>query len=137
MAYADGVNWNPGSGEGIYTYNGSSWVLTAAAKSQIFDWNFFIETVANKDYRVVINASFGGTINEVTTRSESGTCTLTGKINTTALGGTANSVSSSEQTQAHSSANVFVAGDDIVLTASANAACLGMSVKIKYTRSLA
>lgn len=23
--YADGTDWNPGSGEGLYRYNGSSW----------------------------------------------------------------------------------------------------------------
>lgn len=26
MAYADGTNWNPGSGAGWYYWNGSSWV---------------------------------------------------------------------------------------------------------------
>jgi hypothetical protein len=27
--YADGVNWNPGSGAGTYTWNGSAWVFTS------------------------------------------------------------------------------------------------------------
>lgn len=27
LAYADGVNWNPGSGKGLYRYDGSEWVL--------------------------------------------------------------------------------------------------------------
>lgn len=26
MRYADGTEWNPGSGAGIYYYNGSAWV---------------------------------------------------------------------------------------------------------------
>ncbi|WP_374607094.1 hypothetical protein [Thermomonas sp.] len=91
---------------------------------------------ANGDYRIVVKAPHGGTITEVTTVSASGTCTLTAKINTTALGGTANSVSSSEQSQAHSSANVFSAGDDIVLTVSSNSSCSKMTVTIKYTRTL-
>jgi hypothetical protein len=26
VAYADGTNWNPGSGAGVYVYNGMSWV---------------------------------------------------------------------------------------------------------------
>ena len=43
-------------------------------------------------------------------------------------------VSSTEQYQEHSSANSFVAGDDIVLTFSANAACENMSLNIEYTR---
>lgn len=27
IAYADGTTWNPGSGAGIYYYNGSAWTL--------------------------------------------------------------------------------------------------------------
>jgi len=96
----------------------------------------FLATPTNKDYRIVVKAPHGGTITDTTTVSESGTCTATFKVNTTALGGTANSVSSSEQSQAHASANTFAAGDDIVITVSANAACAGMSFSIKYTRTL-
>lgn len=95
-----------------------------------------IETPANKDYRVVVKAPFAGTINETTTISASGTCTATFKVNTTALGGTANSVSNSEQSQTHSSSNTFVAGDDIVITVSSNSSCSMMSFSIKVTRSI-
>lgn len=95
----------------------------------------FIATVADKSYVIVINIPHAGTITAVTTQSESGTCTLTGKINSTALGGTANSVSTSEQTQAQASANVFSAGDNIVITISSNSACLGVSFMIQYTRA--
>jgi len=27
VVYADGTDWNPGSGEGLYRYNGSTWVF--------------------------------------------------------------------------------------------------------------
>lgn len=97
----------------------------------------FIATPANKTYKLVVKAAHGGTITETTTISISGTCTATFKINTTALGGTANSVSSSEQSQSQSSSNVFAAGDDIQLTASSNSTCVDMSFTIKYTRTLA
>lgn len=109
----------------------------AAAKSQVDDYYIFIENPTDKDYDVVINSSFACTINEITTDCESGTCTLTGKINTIALGGTANSVSTTETTQAHASANSLAIGDNLRLTVSANAACLGLSIKVKYTRTLA
>lgn len=95
-----------------------------------------IEYPSNKDYMIVIKAPYSGTITETTTRSTSGTCTATFKINTTALGGTANSVSSVEQSQLHASSNVFAAGDDIVITISSNSACLNMSFTIAYTYSL-
>lgn len=96
----------------------------------------FIASPSDKDYRIGLKMPHGGTITETTTRSVSGTCTATFKINSTALGGTANSVSTSEQSQSHASNNVFSAGDDIVLTISSNSSCSDMSFMIKYTRTL-
>jgi hypothetical protein len=29
IVYADGTDWDPGSGAGLYYYNGSAWVLIA------------------------------------------------------------------------------------------------------------
>lgn len=111
--------------------------LSAAARSQTeCSISGLIGTVADGDYKVVVKAPHPGTITETTTISVSGTATFTFKINTTALGGTANAVSSTEQSQAQASANAFVAGDDIVITASANSACLKASFTIKYTRTL-
>lgn len=121
---ANGLLFNAGSG-------------SFAAKSQTTEMmSGFIGTVADKTYKIVVKAAHGGTITETTTISASGTCTATFKINTTALGGTANSVSSSEQSQAQSSSNVFSAGDDIQITVSSNSSCLDMSFTIKYTRTL-
>jgi hypothetical protein len=96
----------------------------------------YIATAADKTYKIVVKIPHGATITEATTISESGTCTATFKINTTALGGTANSVSTSETSQSHGSANVASAGDDIQLTVSSNSACLGLSFSLKYTRTL-
>ena len=95
-----------------------------------------IEFPDNKDYRLIVNIPYGVTITSVTTRSAAGTCTATVKINTTALGGTANSVSTTEQTQSHTSANVMAAGDDLVLTISSNSSCEGMALTITGTRVL-
>ena len=95
-----------------------------------------IEAPADGDYRLVVNCPYGFTISSVTTRCVSGTCTATTKINTTALGGTANSVSSSEQAQAHGSSNVLATGDDIVLTISSNSSCVRMTWTLAYTRAI-
>lgn len=97
----------------------------------------FIASPSDKTYKLAVKMAHAGTITEVTTISASGTCTATFKINSTALGGTANSVSSSETSQAHASNNAFSAGDDIVLTVSSNSSCADMSFTIKYTRTLA
>ncbi len=109
-----------------------------ASTSQTFDWNpYFDGSVTDGDYTIIVNCSFAGTITETTTDCVSGTGTATFKINTTALGGTANSVSSTEQSQAHASSNAFSAGDNIVITMSSTSSLVDMSVKIKYTRTLA
>jgi hypothetical protein len=94
---------------------------------------FAIETVADGDYTIVLKSIWAGRITTVTTKSASGTCTLTAKINTTALGGTANSVSSTEQSQAHSATNTVAVGDDIVVTASGNSTCLKLTGNIEMT----
>jgi hypothetical protein len=99
-------------------------------------WSGLITTPSDKSYTLVLKSPHAGTITETTTKSASGTCTATFKVNTTALGGTANSVSSSEQSQAHSSTNTFSAGDDIVLTVSSNSSCADMAFTVKYTRDL-
>jgi hypothetical protein len=108
-----------------------------AAKSQVYEQSFLLKFPDNGDERVVINAALARTITGVTTRSSSGTCTLTVKINTTALGGTANSVSTSESTQTHSSANVVAEGDDVVLTISSNSSAENVSVTLTGTLTLA
>jgi hypothetical protein len=94
----------------------------------------YIGSVTDKTYKVVVKTAHAGTITELTTIAEAGTCTATGKINTTALGGTANSVSSSEVSQAHASSNTFAAGDDIQLEITSSSACTGLSFTFKYTR---
>lgn len=111
--------------------------LSAAARSQTTEFiSGYIKAPANQDYRLVVKIPHGGTITETVTRSESGTCTATFKVNTTALGGTANSVSSTEQAQVQASSNTFIADDDIVVTISSNSSCVGMSFTIKYSRTL-
>ncbi len=98
---------------------------------------WFMEFPDAKDYRVIINSPIAFTINSVTTRSSTGTCTLTVKINTTALGGTANSVSTTESTQAHTSANAVAVGDDVVFTVSSVSSVENVSILLKCTLTLA
>lgn len=122
-----------GDGSTVWTELG---YLTDAASTFTDVFTGAIETVADIDYVIAVNLPYAGEITSVTTKCASGTCTLTTKINTTALGGTANSVSSSEDAQAHTTSNTFAVGDDIKLTASSNAVCLAMTVTIAYTRGL-
>lgn len=102
----------------------------------IEEFSVFIAFPANKDYRLQLKATEARTITEVVTRSASGTCTATVKVDSTALGGSANSVSSSEQSQAHSSSNTWGVGQDIVLTVSSNSSCVDMVLTFKTTRTI-
>lgn len=95
-----------------------------------------IAAPADGDYLVALNLPKAITITKVTSKSTAGTCTATVKIGATALGGTANSVSSTEQEQAHSTNNVAATGDDITVTVSANSGCENMSLMIEYTTEL-
>ena len=115
---------------------GASDAATARANLGVAtqSWSGILLLPDNQSYTLVLNCPFAGTITKTTTKSASGTCTATFKINTTALGGTANSVSSSEQEQSHSSANAFSVGDDIVVTISSNSTCVDASFTIEYTR---
>jgi hypothetical protein len=89
----------------------------------------FVDTVADQDYTVLLEGLQPGKITSIITQSDSGTCTLTGKINGVALGGTANSVSTLTTTQTHTTSNTFGIGDKLLFTISANVACVGMSVQ--------
>lgn len=108
-----------------------------ATLSQTAVMTWLIEVADNKDYPVLINSPYAMTINSITTKSSTGTCTLTGKIGATALGGTANSVSTSEQEQAHTTSNAIAAGDDFTLTVSSNSGAENVSVTIRATITLA
>jgi hypothetical protein len=96
----------------------------------------FKGAVSDGDYLVALNLPKAITITKVTSKSTAGTCTATVKIGSTALGGTANSVSTTEQEQAHSTSNTAAAGDDLTVTVSANSSCENMSLMIEYTAEL-
>lgn len=106
-----------------------------AALSQTHGMGGMLSGISNKDYRVFLKVPFAGTITETVTRSVSGTCTLTVKVNTTAVGGAAHSVSSTEQAITRSTSNTFAVDDDIVLTITSNSSCVDISFMIKFTRS--
>lgn len=112
-------------------------LATKAAKAQSDAYHGVILVPQNQTITLVLKLTHGLTITGTTTECASGTCTATFAINGTPLGGTANSVSTSEETQAHVSANVAAAGDSLKVTISANASCLRLSFSIAYTYELA
>lgn len=111
--------------------------LGAAGTSQVEMWSWLFETVSDGDFDMIVNCPYAVTVNSITTDCASGTVTCTGKINTTALGGTANSISTTETEQTHASANSLAAGDNFRLTFASNSSCLKATVTVKVTRTLA
>jgi hypothetical protein len=92
--------------------------------------------IANGDFTIFLKLPHACVITETTTKLVSGTATVTPKINTTALGGSAHSATSTENSIARSSANAAAAGDDLVLTVSAGSSPVTLMFAWKYTRTL-
>ncbi len=93
-----------------------------------------VQFVEDGNYPLWRNVPYGFEIESVTTDCTSGTCTATVKINGVAIGGTANSVSTTETTQAHTTDNAVVIGDDVIVTIASNSGCEGMELSVKYRR---
>ena len=115
------------------------WSIAVASETILpaikFYGRIYIETVADQDYVLSFDMPFAGEITTLRTKTQSGTCTVTGKINTTALGGTANSASSTAQEQVHSSANAWVKGDTLKVTISANSSATDLEIAFMGTQS--
>ena len=108
-----------------------------ASVDQIASGHWLIPEPEDKTYTVIQKAASAFTITETTTRCTTGTCTVTVQINGTPLGGTANSASSTEQSQAHSSANEVAAGDTVSIVVSSNSSSEMLTVDIAGTMVLA
>lgn len=111
--------------------------VTVATVNQNVGMSFTFKAPEDETVPVYLNFQFAWTITKVTTITEVGTSTVTVKINTTALGGSSNSASTSEQTQTHSSSNSVATSDKVQITfASTSSDCENLCVTIQGTRVL-
>ena len=95
-----------------------------------------IATVADQDYVITCKAPHAGTLTDLAAKTSSGTCTVTWKINSTAVTTGVNSATSTISSVTPSGANVFAAGDIIQITVSANSTALNLQLAARYTRTL-
>lgn len=118
-------------------YQGAAAALSGVGtvQSQQEAIDFTIESPDNQDYLFEINAPYGYTITQVDSDCRSGSCTATTKIGGTALGGGANSVSTTLQSKTHSSSNTIAAGGTSVVTISSNSSCAGLRLVFWITRT--
>lgn len=107
-----------------------------ASNTQTVAEAVLIEYPSDKDYPF-LSLAWDGTIEIVTTKASSGSCTVTVYINDVALGGGANSASTTEQVITHASRNEIADGDDITITISSNSACTDLSITLRGTKTLA
>lgn len=110
--------------------------ISAAAQTQAFGINATFPTGADDNIVLDQYAAFPYTIDATYSQCDSGTATYRLQINGVNVGTTANSVSSSEQSQAHAADNVVAVGDTVRLVRSANAACVMGRLKMNCTRVL-
>lgn len=99
------------------------------------EWGGVIRTVTNETINIVLVAAFPGILLNTKTKSASGTATATFKINGTSVGGSANSVSSTQDSRDHVSLCTFAVGDTISMTVSANSACVDLYFVLTYLRA--
>lgn len=99
---------------------------------------FVIGDATDVDIWLAINLPFAVTITSVSTKSSAGSGTGTVTIDGTPLGGTANTITSTQQVQAHASANVAAIGTDVKLTiANDSPAIENLAFLVAYTYELA
>lgn len=109
-----------------------------AAKTQTWEQSFFIPNPVAKDYRLVVKARVARTITNVVAKTASGTCSLTVKIDSTALGGgSAISVTSTESDTAYTTNNNLSIEQDIVFTVGSVSSPLDLSITLSGTLTLA
>lgn len=112
-------------------------IATKAGTAQTELISGYVDAPGNGDLDIIIKTPIGFTISEITTKAVSGSITATWKIDGVALGGTANAVSTSEETQVHASANVIAVDEDLSLTTSSDSSCTGFHYTMKVARTLA
>ncbi len=116
----------------VLVSNGSGASTAATFKALVDGIAGWIGFPDNIRYDLWIKSPFAMTITSTTTFCQSGSCTATFTVNTGSIGGTANAVSTTQQTQAHSFS--VAAGDTINMTISSNSSCQYMALQIAYTR---
>ncbi len=111
--------------------------LSAAGLTQTGFFAFVIELPKAQDYNLMQNVPASWTVTRTTTKLAAGTCTVTPKINTTAIAGGAHSATTTESNITRSSSNAMVSGDDLVITIASPSSADRLSFSGTFTYSLA
>jgi hypothetical protein len=108
--------------------------ISAPVNTQNFFVSMFIATPVSGEIRIPME--FSGAVTKITAQTSSGTCTLTGKVNTTNLTGTAVSATSTRSSQTYSSGNTFTGSDYVAIDISSLSSPTNLAVTITVSRTL-
>jgi hypothetical protein len=137
--YWDGAAWQPlaAGGASVGALTGPVTKPNGSLATTLIDsYVGHIVIPSNQAYTIDEYASAPGTINRLASKLSAGTLTLAVAINGTPVTGlSAVAVSSVQDLSNASAANVYVAGDRITLTASANASGANLAYTLKVTRA--
>lgn len=106
-----------------------------ASATQTDTLSVYVVNATNGDMKFLRPFPHGATVTELRTQTVSGSCTVTAKVNTTAMSPDV-SASSSETAQAYSSGNVFLATDNLTITIASNSSAVGLTITLTYSASL-
>jgi hypothetical protein len=96
--------------------SGDTGLATKAAKAQTFWGSYPVKFPEDETVILIPSSKEAFSVTETVTQTEVGTATVTLNINGTPLGGAPNSASTSENVQAHASANAVAVGDQLSVT---------------------
>jgi hypothetical protein len=139
----DGGNWHmtvlgvQSGGTGANTPAGARGNLGAAAQTQTDFISGIIKTPANQDYRIVERLPYAVTFQRMTAKCASGSCTVTVKVNSTTIGNFSQAVGTGVVTTTSVAPNTAATADVIVVTISAAASPVDLSLTLEFTRTLA
>lgn len=101
---------------------------SAGAASVGFTWSF-IGTSTARDYPIILKAPYPFRITETVSKCASGTATGTVKVDGSSVGGSAHSVSSSEEAIVRTSSNTVAKDQDVIVTFTAGAVDPQITIK--------
>lgn len=120
-------------GNAAYDLHASSGALVDGTRAGGI--SFVFDVGGNDTQVLVLSAPHGGTFTSAVTQSSGGSATFTFNINGVAMSATPNAVSSVKTTQPINGLGIFVPGDTISVTRSADASCTNAAGSLTYTPS--
>lgn len=104
--------------------------LVIPAIEQAWSEAVTLDYAEDRTYPLIEYMERAATIDSVVTRCRTGSCTVTVKINGSAIGGSTNSVTTTRSTTTHTTSNTLAVGDVLDIVVSSNSGAEGVNVTL-------